>query len=70
MRKRLNIRSAWVALTAMICALVMIPAAGASAATLNGTDVSSHNSLAQSNCAAIPGDCIVIKATEGNSYTW
>lgn len=67
---RLNIRSALVALTAMICALVMIPAAGASAATLNGADVSSHNTVAAYNCAVIPGDFIIIKISEGTGYTW
>lgn len=42
----------------------------ASAATLNGTDVSSHQTLASSNCAAIPGDFLIVKATEGNWYTF
>ena len=42
----------------------------ANAATLNGTDVSSHQTLASSNCSAIPGDVIIVKATEGNWYTF
>lgn len=42
----------------------------ANAATLNGTDVSSHQTLASSNCAAIPGDFIIIKATQGTGYTF
>lgn len=42
----------------------------ANAAPLNGTDVSSYQTLASSNCAAIPGDFLIVKATEGNWYTF
>lgn len=50
--------------------IAMVLPMSANAATLNGTDVSSHQSLASSNCAAIPGDFIIVKATEGNWYTF
>lgn len=55
----------------MLSALVALALPiSASAATLNGTDVSSHQALASSNCAAIPGDFIIVKATEGNRYAF
>ena len=65
---RIKIRNALTALVAIVCSMAV--SSPAMAATLNGADVSSHNTVAASNCAAIPGDFIVIKATEGTSYTW
>ena len=65
---RIKIRNALTALVAIVCSMAV--ASPAMAATLNGADVSGHNALAWSNCASIPGDFIIIKATEGNSFTF
>ena len=51
-------------------AVIGFGASSASATTLDGTDVSSHQVLASSNCAAIPGDFIIVKATEGTGYAF
>ena len=51
-------------------AVIGFGASSASATTLDGTDVSSHNTVAAYNCAAIPGDFIIIKISEGTGYTW
>ncbi len=57
-----------VSLLSALVAMALPISAGA--ATLNGTDVSSHQTLASSDCAAIPGDFIIIKATQGTGYAF
>lgn len=57
-----------------VAALVFVVTVGTvpavASAQMNGVDVSSHNAQASVDCSVIPGDFIIVKATEGVGYAF
>lgn len=55
---------------ALVFAVAVGTVPAVASAQMNGVDVSSHNAQANADCSVIPGDFIIVKATEGVGYAF